>query len=46
MLRRWAAVAPNNLHEHFRSQAGADLELNLITLCADCHSSIHDQYGG
>jgi 5-methylcytosine-specific restriction endonuclease McrA len=28
-------------HQQFRSQAGADVESNLITLCADCHSIIH-----
>jgi len=28
-------------HQQFRSQAGADVESNLITLCADCHSMIH-----
>ena len=28
-------------HQQFRSQAGADVESNLITLCADCHSVIH-----
>jgi 5-methylcytosine-specific restriction endonuclease McrA len=28
-------------HQQFRSREGADLESNLITLCADCHSRIH-----
>ena len=28
-------------HQEFRSQAGADLESNLITLCVDCHSLSH-----
>lgn len=30
-------------HQQFRSQAGPDIESNLITLCADCHSMIHDR---
>ena len=28
-------------HQQFRSQAGSDVESNLITLCADCHSMMH-----
>jgi 5-methylcytosine-specific restriction endonuclease McrA len=28
-------------HKQFRSQAGDDLEQNLITLCSRCHSVIH-----
>ena len=28
-------------HRQFRSQSGADAEVNLITLCADCHHAIH-----
>jgi 5-methylcytosine-specific restriction endonuclease McrA len=28
-------------HQQFRSHSGQDKEDNLITLCADCHSSIH-----
>ena len=28
-------------HQKFRSHSGADTELNLITLCSDCHSEIH-----
>ena len=28
-------------HREFRSQAGDDLEQNLITLCAICHSLVH-----
>jgi 5-methylcytosine-specific restriction endonuclease McrA len=28
-------------HQQFRSQAGADTEQNLITLCSKCHSAIH-----
>jgi len=33
-----------NLHVHhtqLRSQQGDDDELNLITLCADCHKALH-----
>jgi 5-methylcytosine-specific restriction endonuclease McrA len=30
-------------HEEFRSQSGDDSEQNLITLCAECHSSIHQR---
>jgi 5-methylcytosine-specific restriction endonuclease McrA len=28
-------------HQQFRSQLGEDSELNLITLCAQCHASTH-----
>jgi 5-methylcytosine-specific restriction endonuclease McrA len=28
-------------HKEFRSRCGNDSEENLITLCADCHNSIH-----
>ena len=28
-------------HQQFRSHSGADSEDNLITLCTDCHSSMH-----
>jgi len=28
-------------HREFRSQAGADLPQNLITLCAQCHAIVH-----
>ncbi|PYX08991.1 MAG: hypothetical protein DMG85_09775 [Acidobacteria bacterium] len=28
-------------HKEFRSRSGDDFEQNLITLCADCHSAIH-----
>jgi 5-methylcytosine-specific restriction endonuclease McrA len=28
-------------HMRFRSQGGDDSELNLITLCLDCHSMVH-----
>ena len=30
-------------HQQFRSRSGEDAEENLITLCARCHSSVHDQ---
>ena len=30
-------------HQQFRSHAGADVEANLITLCADCHSMVHQR---
>ena len=33
-----------NLHVHhkqLRSQQGDDDDLNLITLCADCHKALH-----
>ncbi len=28
-------------HLQFRSQAGGDLERNLISLCAECHEQVH-----
>jgi len=28
-------------HIEFRSQSGADIEENLITLCSECHDRIH-----
>jgi 5-methylcytosine-specific restriction endonuclease McrA len=28
-------------HKEFRSRCGDDSERNLITLCADCHNSLH-----
>jgi 5-methylcytosine-specific restriction endonuclease McrA len=28
-------------HLKFRSQSGGDEELNLITLCAECHERMH-----
>ena len=28
-------------HQHFRSRGGSDSDLNLITLCADCHRLEH-----
>ena len=28
-------------HQQFRSQSGEDSELNLITLCNDCHARLH-----
>ena len=28
-------------HQQYRSQSGDDSELNLITLCAACHSLAH-----
>lgn len=28
-------------HKNFRSQGGDDSEVNLITLCVDCHSLLH-----
>jgi 5-methylcytosine-specific restriction endonuclease McrA len=33
-------------HLKFRSQAGGDVEQNLITLCAECHLQIHLEAGG
>jgi 5-methylcytosine-specific restriction endonuclease McrA len=29
-------------HKEFRSQCGDDSEENLITLCARCHSRVHN----
>lgn len=37
----------NNLHTHhiiFRSHGGDDVSWNLLTLCNDCHSALHDRY--
>ena len=28
-------------HKRFRSHSGDDSEQNLITLCSECHASIH-----
>jgi 5-methylcytosine-specific restriction endonuclease McrA len=28
-------------HQEFRSQGGPDSELNLVTLCKQCHEEIH-----
>ena len=28
-------------HQQFRSRSGQDTEENLITLCHDCHATIH-----
>ena len=28
-------------HQQFRSHSGQDAEENLITVCGDCHASIH-----
>ena len=28
-------------HKQFRSQSGDDSEQNLITLCSDCHLTLH-----
>ena len=28
-------------HKEFRSHSGHDAELNLITLCVACHTSVH-----
>ena len=28
-------------HLKFRSQSGGDVEQNLITLCAECHTCMH-----
>ena len=33
-------------HREFRSHGGADDERNLITLCFDCHRSVHGRAGG
>jgi 5-methylcytosine-specific restriction endonuclease McrA len=32
-------------HQRFRSRSGEDNEENLITLCTNCHSSIHSSNG-
>ncbi len=28
-------------HQQLRSHSGEDSELNLITLCAECHAQVH-----
>jgi ATP-dependent DNA helicase RecQ len=28
-------------HQQFRSHSGQDSEENLITLCSECHASVH-----
>ncbi len=33
-------------HREFRSHGGANDERNLITLCFDCHRSVHGHAGG
>jgi len=33
-------------HREFRSHGGANDERNLITLCFDCHRSVHGRAGG
>jgi len=33
-------------HIEFRSHGGADDERNLMTLCFDCHRSLHGRAGG
>jgi 5-methylcytosine-specific restriction endonuclease McrA len=30
-------------HLKFRSHSGGDVEQNLITLCAECHSHLHSK---
>jgi 5-methylcytosine-specific restriction endonuclease McrA len=30
-------------HKQFRSHSGNDAEENLITLCRDCHSAVHER---
>jgi 5-methylcytosine-specific restriction endonuclease McrA len=40
--------ASTNLQVHhvtWRSKLGADSEENLITLCATCHSQVHNRFG-
>ena len=32
-------------HQLFRSHSGEDSDINLITLCSDCHRSIHRNSG-
>jgi HNH endonuclease len=32
-------------HQQYRSHSGEDVEQNLITLCADCHSAVHALQG-
>jgi 5-methylcytosine-specific restriction endonuclease McrA len=31
-------------HKKFRSQSGDDSERNLITLCSDCHLTLHGSH--
>ena len=31
-------------HKEFRSQSGHDSEQNLITLCSDCHLTLHGRH--
>jgi len=31
-------------HQKFRSQSGEDSELNLITLCTECHGQTHRRW--
>ena len=31
-------------HKEFRSQSGDDSEQNLITLCSDCHFTLHGSH--
>ncbi len=31
-------------HKGFRSQSGDDSEQNLITLCSDCHLTLHGSH--
>ena len=33
-------------HLQFRSQAGGDVEQNLITLCTECHEQVHRKAAG
>ena len=33
-------------HQNFRSHSGEDAEDNLITLCNNCHSSLHNRLSG
>ena len=30
-------------HKQFRSRSGDDSEANLITLCSECHATMHDR---
>lgn len=45
---RWRCQACGSMqnlqvhHMEFRSQGGEDSEANLITLCARCHTEMHD----
>jgi 5-methylcytosine-specific restriction endonuclease McrA len=31
-------------HQQFRSHSGEDTEENLITICQDCHSRVHEAH--